>query len=205
MVTLVNPTGFYAAVRKSLFGGKLTQSQVDGLNELALATRGWPVSWRAYAFATAYHETAATMQPIAERGTGDRNGDGRDDYFDKYDTGKLATALGNTQAKDGDGHKYKGRGYVQLTGTANYRKAGQALGVDLLNNPDRAMEPAIAAAILREGMSKGWFTGVSLSTYLKTELGTLAAFTQARRIINGVDKADKIAKEALKFQEALLA
>lgn len=38
-----------------------------------------------------------------------------------YDTGKLAVKLGNTPEKDGDGQKYKGRGYLQITGKANYK------------------------------------------------------------------------------------
>ena len=52
---------------------------------------------------------------------------------------------GNTGA--GDGYKYRGRGFTQLTGRANYAQAGQALGLDLLNNPDLAKDPEIAAKI----------------------------------------------------------
>jgi putative chitinase len=56
-----------------------------------------------------------------------------------------AKALGNTKA--GDGAKYKGRGFIQITGKANYTKAGQALGIDLVNNPDLAAKPDVAAKI----------------------------------------------------------
>ena len=53
--------------------------------------------------------------------------------------------LGNTQP--GDGKRYKGRGYIQLTGRANYRNYGKKIGVDLENNPELAKRPDIAAAI----------------------------------------------------------
>ncbi len=53
--------------------------------------------------------------------------------------------LGNTEP--GDGARYKGRGFVQLTGRANYRDMGAKLGLDLESNPDLAKDPTIAAKI----------------------------------------------------------
>ena len=71
------------------------------------------------------------------------------DYFaKKYDikfAPKTAKILGNKHA--GDGANYYGRGYIQLTGRDNYRMAGQALGLDLVNHPELAADPANAAKI----------------------------------------------------------
>lgn len=53
--------------------------------------------------------------------------------------------LGNTQP--GDGKRYKGRGYIQLTGRSNYEKAGKALGLDLVGNPSLAEDPEVAADV----------------------------------------------------------
>jgi len=69
-------------------------------------------------------------------------------YLDKYDTGKLAERLGNTPEDDDDGQRYAGRGFIQITGRANYREYGDLLGVDLLSNPDLALDPTHAASIL---------------------------------------------------------
>jgi predicted chitinase len=69
-------------------------------------------------------------------------------YFNRYDpkhSPKKASILGNTKA--GDGLRYKGRGFIQITGRDNYRKAGKALGIDLENNPKWASDPKIAAKI----------------------------------------------------------
>ena len=60
--------------------------------------------------------------------------------------------LGNNQP--GDGYKYRGRGYIQLTGRANYRQYGKLLGVDLENNPDLAKDPNIAARVAIEYWKK---------------------------------------------------
>jgi len=70
-------------------------------------------------------------------------------YFNKkYDikhSPKTARILGNK--KVGDGERYHGRGFIQLTGRDNYRMAGEALGLDLLNNPELAAKPEVASKI----------------------------------------------------------
>ena len=68
--------------------------------------------------------------------------------FRKYDpkyAPKKAKALGNKVA--GDGAKFKGRGFIQITGRYNYKRAGEALGIDLIKNPSLAEDPAVAAKI----------------------------------------------------------
>lgn len=69
-------------------------------------------------------------------------------YFNRYDikhSPRIARELGNV--KPGDGYKYRGRGFIQLTGRTNYEMAGRYLGIDLVNQPDLASQPKIAAQI----------------------------------------------------------
>ena len=175
-------------------------SQVAGTEMLLDKLKGLRASWVAYALATTWHETAATMQPILEHGG--------PAYFKRmYDKDgqrpHVAKALGNTMP--GDGVRFAGRGYVQLTGRTNYERASEATGYPLVGNPDLAMRPDIAAEILRAGMIEGWFTGRKFASALPDAIGTREQFRQARRIINGMDRADKIAGYALDFQAALIA
>jgi putative chitinase len=58
-----------------------------------------------------------------------------------------ANRMGNGNYASGDGYKYRGRGYIQLTGRENYEKMGKLIGVDLVNNPDLASQPNYAAQI----------------------------------------------------------
>jgi predicted chitinase len=108
--------------------------------------------------------------------------------------------VGNT--KPGDGALFHGRGYVQLTGRANYVKAKALTGVDLLTEPDRAKEPSLAYQIAIQGMKDGWFTTRKLSQFIKD--GQSPDYENARTIINGHDKASNIADIARRFNEVLV-
>jgi surface antigen/predicted chitinase len=108
------------------------------------------------------------------------------------------TDLGNTQP--GDGVRYKGRGYVQITGRLNYTYWFEQLGIDLVNQPELASEPEIAAQILVEGMRDGTFTGKGLSDYIS---GSNIDFYNARRIVNGTDDASEIAQMAERYYNVL--
>lgn len=70
--------------------------------------------------------------------------------FRKYDPGfkqgrQKAKVLGNVKA--GDGARYKGRGFIQLTGRDNYHRAGEALGLPLEDKPELVEKPSIAARV----------------------------------------------------------
>jgi predicted chitinase len=58
---------------------------------------------------------------------------------------ELAKMLGNTEP--GDGKRFKGRGYIQITGRWNYGHYGKKVGVDLIKNPELAADPKVAADV----------------------------------------------------------
>lgn len=175
---------FFAQVRDRLFGGKLTEGQVSGteaiLNEWLARSPDADPRWLAYMLATTKHETAHTMQPIEEYGKGRG-----------YSYGVPDPTTGQT---------YYGRGYVQLTWLSNYRKMGNLIGVDLVNRPELALDPTIAATIMFEGMEHGLFTGVGLPRYFNE---TTDDPVNARRIINGTDRAELIAGYHREYLSAL--
>lgn len=184
---------FLDGIRHGPFPGSLTQGQVDGTNALLVAIdkHGFiDPRWAAYMLATTYHETAHTMQPIEEYGHG------RGRVYGKP-TGPWHCI-------------YDGRGDVQLTWEANYIHATKRLrelsaigdDIDLDRNPELAMRPDIAAAIMIYGMIEGWFTGKRLSDYFNA---TTTDPVGARHIINGTDRAQLIAGYYAQFLEDLNA
>lgn len=142
----------------------------------------------AYVLSTAYHETGAFkyMREIWGPTPAQKRYEGRKD-------------LGNVVR--GDGRRFMGRGFVQITGRRNYTDWSKRLGLDLLKEPQLAEQPAIAAQIIVKGMKFGTFTGKCLDDYVTLRDSD---FRGARRIVNGTDRADLIADYAKKF-DAMLA
>ena len=179
----MNPQTFFEEARKTVFRGVVHPHQVEGCNAIFAAWNGSSDARQiAYVLATAYHETAFTMQPISEYGKG---------------RGHSYGAINpNT------GHAYYGRGLVQLTWIYNYRDMSPVVGSDLVHNPDAALELPIAAKIICYGMDHGSFTGRKLSDFFDKDK---ADWINARTIINGHDRAEQIAEYGHQFHAALVA
>jgi hypothetical protein len=188
----MNRAVFFDAIRP-LFGG-LSTDQVRGLEILLAAVDGLPVRHQAYVLATAYHETAATMQPVRET-LAKTDAEAARRLERAWKAGKLPWVKTPYWRAD-NGKYWIGRGYVQLTHKVNYERAGKRMGVDLVADPSAAMSPMLAARIIVQGMSEGWFTGVKMSD--------CATYRDMRKVVNGMDRADMIAGYAAKFETALL-
>ena len=191
---MINKAKFYKIIRKDF--GRLNQKQVEGfeaiINEWDI-TKYSDIRWLAYMLATVWHETAKTVQPIEEFGKGRKF-----TYGKKIKFSRVPYTVPNKI--------YYGRGFVQLTWYENYELLGRLLKVDLLNNPELALNMEISTKILFEGMTKGNsnrgdFTGRSLEKYFNSKTEDPI---NARKIINGLDKAELIAIYYLSFKQALL-
>lgn len=193
---------FFARWRREF--GALRAPQVSAIEALLAALESdrhiTDIRWAAYMLATVYHETAATMSPIDEFGS--------TAYFEQRYGSHTAVGrnLGNTQP--GDGARFHGRGYVQLTGRRNYTVMSQRLldsygvSVDLATDPERAKDILTAYRVMSLGMRDGSFTGKSLRQYIT---GRRCDYVNARRIINGLDRAALVARHAEAFERILRA
>ncbi|TIX88635.1 hypothetical protein [Rhizobium sp. P44RR-XXIV] len=197
---------FFAAVRLSLFEGRLSATQVRGIEAILCAWKVQPFDsrWLAYMLATVYHETGGTMCAVSENLN--YSVAGLQATFPKYFTAAQAAVcarqpprianrayanrMGNRDEASGDGWRYRGRGLVQITGRDNYAKYG------IVDNPDMAIDPVKAIEILFDGMINGRFTGKKLADYFSA---TVTDWIGARKIINGTDRAADIAGYAKKF------
>jgi putative chitinase len=205
---------FFNTVRESLFNGAMNQGQVEGmeaiLNEWE-AQQLTDLRWLAYILATAYHETARTMQPIEEYGKGK-----------KYDYGKklkMGKGPGKRVPYTTPDKIYCGRGHTQNTWYEIYERLTkhaklQGREWDFLNQPELLlqMEPSVWATFF--AMRTGLYTGKKLKDYfnelpedwvitIKGKPTIKNAWVEARKIINGLDKAELIAGYGKKFMAAL--
>lgn len=180
-IMLLNRKSFYDSFRVDF--GSISQKQVEGFEAFFDEWQKQGLTdlrWLAYILATAWHETAHTMQPIEEYG----KGKGRA-YCEPGKNGKI----------------FYGRGHTQNTWEVNYIKLTQASPLwDFHNIPELLlqMKPSIWATFY--AMKTGLYTGKKLKDYFN---GINDNPIGARKIINGTDKAEIIAGYYHKFLEAL--
>lgn len=180
---------------ESQFGRKLNKSQTQGYNAIF---DYWDKSnltdsrWLAYVLATAFHETGEDMQPVREA-------------FASSDQEAINILINDGYdyaLPEANGKSYFGRGLVQITWGYNYKRLGQALGIgsQLYDNPSLALDLDIAVKLLFVGSVDGLYTGDSLRKHFFEDR---TDWFNARRIINGSDKADLIKGYGQKFFKCL--
>lgn len=183
---MMDRTKFYDAVRPHI---NLTTQNVAGMERVL--TYGEQRSEQrerfAYVLATAWWESAQTMHPVVEA------------YW-------LSEAWRKRNLRY---YPWHGRGLIQTTWKANYVKMGDVLGVDLTADPDLLLEWEYALPALFVGMERGLYTGKSSGDYIddidEPDDEDLREYINARRVVNGTDKAQTIARLALHFERALKA
>lgn len=136
LVLLWVGNGFTSAIKERELQGKFVELAVQILreepNEQQLGLRDWATQvLNEYSGVSFSNETKEALIERTPLPSGPERYEGR---------------LGNTER--GDGIRFRGRGYLMIVGRAYYSEYSQALGIDLVSNPDQAMEPKVAATIL---------------------------------------------------------
>lgn len=188
ILNIQNEKAFYDTARLTLFAGKLSQVQFSRLSVLLEAAASYDdvtPARLAYILATAHWETDR-FNAMEEYASGAAY-EGRSD-------------LGNVQP--GDGVRFKGRGFPHLTGRRNYEWGSVTSGFDLVADPSLASDPAISASLLVIGQLTGYFTGVGLGKFINDHR---IDFINARKVHNGLDRAETVADIAERYLGAIRA
>ncbi|PZP65762.1 MAG: hypothetical protein DI604_23515 [Delftia acidovorans] len=193
---------FYAAVRTTLFDGRLSDEQVKGMEPLIdeCVKHVEDVRQAAYILGGVYHETGRRMVPV-------REGFATSDAGARAAVAKLAKKRGaaSAVAKYANvagpyGQVYYGRGRIQITWLENYERLQKRFGRAFVRQPDLLLDSAVDAEVAVIGHLEGIWTGKKLSDYIT---GSKADYYGARRVVNGTDKAAEIAVYAKSFEAAL--
>jgi predicted chitinase len=213
---MINRQYFYRELRRKLFPAGFKQETVDAINVILdkwdAECSVMSLDRLAYMLATAYHETNRTMQAVMEtRQRGEDCNPTVDQAIARLEAswkaGKLPWVKTPYWRKDKNGRSWLGRGLVQLTHKTNYERIGKVIGVDLVVNPELALNQEVAVEIMFAGMEHGLFTGADLDDFLdgkvESEAEDKREFMLARKIINGIESREIVAGYAIQFQGAL--
>lgn len=192
---------FYDNLRGGLFQGKISAQQFEGIEALLNEwNRQKGYDWRrfSYILGTVYHETRGTMQPVEETGRGVGK-----PYGKKL---KYGGGPGKRIPYTNPDKLYYGRGHTQNTWYEVYEalsKAARAQGKnwDFLANPELLleMEPSVWATFY--AMKVGLYTGKQLDQFFNNDRED---WLNARKIVNGKDRAVMVASYAMHFYDAVI-
>lgn len=191
---MIDRDKFWAKAR-DIFGGP-NQGQVNGCNaildEFEERYPAGDIRWLAYYLATAFWETNRTMAAVREGYYLNPIGPHQND----------PTGPAEAYRKTLRYYPFYGRGLVQLTWKDNYLRQGKPdrVGVDLVANPDKALDPRIAAAVMFVGMEHGDFGGGGIAKYFHDAVELPG---DARQLVNGHDHEFDIAAIYWRFKSAL--
>lgn len=181
---MVDKASFFDKIKSNGLFKTLTQLQVDSIDAICNEIEAQQVTdarQQAYIFATAYWEAHNPRKP-------------------ELRLTPMKEFGGETYLKSKKYYPYFGRGFSQLTWDYNYKKEGLRLSLPLLEQPDLMLNLPTAANSHVYCMKNGIYTGKKLIDYINADT---CDFLNARRIINGKDKAAEIASIAQKFLAAL--
>lgn len=180
----LNRKVFFTYARRAPFGGRLSQQQVDGMEQLLAEWEtgqyGDDPRHLSYVLAGVFHETGGRMVPVREG-------------FARTDAEARQVVARRKYGKPAGpyGHVYYGRGRIQNTWLENAEKLSEEFGVDLVKNPDLVLTDGLLdAKITFRGHEKGIWTGHRLSQFFNSSANDPVG---ARKIVNGKDKANLIA------------
>lgn len=179
---------FWKSIRDQRGGVRITSANVPGTERIIKygQARGTTLSRLAYILATAYHETAHLMMPVKE-GLG---------LSDSWRRRNLRY------------YPWHGRGLIQTTWQSNYKKMSPIVGTDLIKNPDALLQWEYSLPALFIGMEQGLYTGKDLDDYIdendnESKAEQMREYSNARRIVNGIDRRTLIADYAWEYERAL--
>lgn len=219
---------FLASLRTTLYPTALSLFTIDVLDRIIAHSDDLTNAEVAYCMATTYHEVGPTLQPKREslnysvdgllktfsrkriseadaRRLGRKNGEPALPVARQREIANILYGgewgrknLGNTQPNDG--WDFRGGGFAQTTGRANFKRISAMVGYDLTKDPEAIVRPEIAVTALIKAMKSGTYTGKRLSDYDLPQ-----QFSSARAIINadGATNGAKIARHATAFLNAL--